>query len=177
MKRKILALAAGVGAAAIMAPAASAQLYGGAGFTAFQADDGSGGDITLGALQGRLGYKTNPFFGVEGEFSIGVQDESIDVLGTQVDVGIDNQYGVFAVGVLPIPAVGDVFARGGYASFTIDASASGLGSIAEDGSGLAYGGGIMLNFIPFTKLRLEYTRYEPEDGEFESIGVSGLLSF
>jgi len=177
MKRKILALAAGISAAAIMAPAASAQLYGGAGYTVFQADDGSGNDISLGALQGRVGYKTNPFFGVEGEFSVGVQDESFDVLGTTVDVGIDNQYGVFAVGVLPIPAVGDVFARGGYASFTIDASASGIGSVAEDGSGLAYGGGIMLNFIPFTKLRLEYTRYEPEDGEFDSFGVSGLFAF
>ncbi len=177
MKNKLLALAAGVGAAALMAPAASAQLYAGAGYTIFQADAGSAGDLNLGTLMGRVGYKTNPFFGVEGEFSFGVQDESFDVLGTTVDIGIDNQYGVFAVGVLPVPMVGDLFARGGYASFTLDASASGIGSVAEDGSGLAYGGGVMLNFIPFTKLRLEYTRYEPEDGEFDSLGVSGLFTF
>ena len=153
MKRKLMALAAGMGAAVILAPAASAQLYGG------------------------LGFKTKPFFRTEGEFSIGVQDESFDVLGTQVEVGLDSQYGVFAVGVLPLPALGDIFARAGYASISIDASASGIGSISEDGSGLAYGGGIMLNFIPFTKLRLEYTRYEPDDGEIDSFGISGLFHF
>lgn len=159
-----------------MAPTASAQLYGGVGYTAFQAD-ADGEDVTLGAVMGRLGYKTNPFLGVEGEFSIGVQDESVDVLGTEVDVGIDSQYGVFAIGVLPVPMVGDLFVRGGYASFSVDASVSGIGSATEDGDGPAYGAGIMMNFIPFTKLRLDYTRYEVEDGEFDSLGVSGLFSF
>ena len=46
-----------------------------------------------------------------------------------------------------------------------------------DGSGLAYGAGVMLNFIPFTKLRLDYTRYEADDGEFDSLGLSGLFTF
>ena len=49
--------------------------------------------------------------------------------------------------------------------------------VAENVEIFGYGGGIMLNFIPFTKLRLEYTRYEPEDGEFDSFGVSGLFAF
>lgn len=177
MKSRLLAMAAGMGAAALLAPAASAQLYGGVGYTVFQADGGSAGDINLGALMGRIGYKSSPIFGIEGEFSIGVQDESFDVLGSTVDVGLDNEFGVFAVGVLPIPAVGDIFARAGYANLSVSASASGFGSAAEDGSGLAYGGGVMLNFIPFTKLRLEYTRYEPDDGEFDSFGVSGLFTF
>jgi hypothetical protein len=148
MKRKILALAAGIGAAIILAPAASAQLYGGVGYTVFQADVGSE-DASLGTIMGRLGYKTSPILAFEGEASIGVQDESFDVLGTTVDVGIENQY----------------------------ASAGGLGSASEDGSGLAYGAGVMLNFIPFTKLRLDYTRYEADDGEFDSLGLSGLFTF
>ena len=176
MKRTLIA-ALGMATAAILAPAASAQLYGGAGYTVFQADGGSAGDINLGALMGRVGYKGSPFFAMEGEFSIGVEDESFDVLGQTVDVGLDNEYGVFAVGILPIPAVADIFGRVGYHSMSVSASATGFGSAAEDGNGLAYGGGIMLNFIPFTKLRLEYTRYEPEDGEFDSLGVSGLISF
>lgn len=176
MTRRLLALAAGMSAAIILAPAASAQLYGGVGYTVFQADTGAG-DANLGTLMGRLGYKASPILGIEGEASFGVQDESFDVLGTTVDVGIENQYGVFAVGMLPVPAIGDIFARAGYASITVDASASGIGSISEDGSGLAYGAGVMLNFIPFTKLRLDYTKYEAGDGEFDSLGVSGLFTF
>jgi hypothetical protein len=175
MKRSLLLAVAGIGAVVALAPAASAQLYGGAGYTVVTADDGNGGDLNFGALLGRLGYKTNPFFGVEGEFSIGVQDESFDVLGTTVDVGLDNEFGVFAVGFLPLPMVGDLFGRVGYANVTVDASGAGT-TLSEDGSGLAYGGGLQFN-VAFLKLRAEYTRYEPEDGEFDSYGLSAILQF
>lgn len=177
MNKTLLAAALGAASAGLLAPAASAQVYAGAGLTVFQADDGAGGDVNLGALMGRVGYKSNPFFGIEGEFAIGIQDESYDVLGQSVDVGLESQYGAFAVAHIPVPFVADLFGRVGYANISIDADAGPFGSASADGSGLAYGAGVMLNFIPFTKIRLEYTRYEPEDGEFDSLGVSGLLTF
>lgn len=176
MKRTLLATAAGLGIAAIAAPAASAQIYGGVGYTVFQADV-NGDNANLGALMGRVGFKTNPFLGVEGEFSIGIQDDNFDVLGQQVNVGLDNEYGAFAVGWLPIPLVGDLFARVGYASLSVSADAPGLGSFGDDGSGLAYGAGFQLSSIPFTKLRIEYTRYEPDQGDVDSLGISALLQF
>ena len=176
MKRALLATATGFGVAAFLAPAASAQVYGGVGYTAFQAD-ANGEDVTVGAVMGRVGVKNNPFFGVEGEFSIGIQEDDFDVLGTQVSAGLDNEYGVFAVGWLPVPLVGDFFGRVGYAHMSVEADAGGLGSFSQDGEGLAYGGGFQFSNIPFTKLRLEYTRYEPEDGEVDSLGVSALLQF
>lgn len=172
---RVLTLAAGLAAAAIVAPAASAQIYGGVGYSSFTADAG-GQDATVGALMGRLGLKSSPFFGVEGELAIGIQDDTFDVLGQEVDVSLDNSYGVYAVGWLPIPLVGDVFGRVGYADLSIEASALGT-SISDSGSGLAYGAGIQLSSIPFAKLRLEYTRYQPDDAEIDSFGVSALLQF
>jgi hypothetical protein len=80
------------------------------------------------------------------------------------------------VGWLPIPLVGDLFGRVGYADLSVEASALGT-SLSESGSGLAYGAGFQLSCIPFTKLRLEYTRYEPDDGEIDSFGISALLQF
>ena len=47
----------------------------------------------------------------------------------------------------------------------------------EEGPGLAYGAGIALSPIPFTKLRLEYTRYEPDDGEIDAFSLSALFQF
>jgi hypothetical protein len=67
MNGKLLAVVAGMGVAAALAPSAQAQIYGGVGYSTFTADV-EGEDATLGAIMGRLGYKTNPFFGVEGEF-------------------------------------------------------------------------------------------------------------
>jgi len=173
--KRVLSLAAGLGVAALIAPAAAAQVYGGAGYSTFTADV-DGEDATVGGLMGRLGYKTNPFFGVEGELAIGVQEDSFDVLGTTVDVSLENSYGVYAVGWLPVPLVGDLFARVGYAELSIEASALGT-SISDSGSGLAYGAGAQISPLPFTKLRLEYTRYEPDDGEIDSFGVSALFQF
>ena len=49
MKRALLATAASFGAAAFLAPAASAQVYGGVGYSAFQADV-NGEDVTVGAI-------------------------------------------------------------------------------------------------------------------------------
>ena len=171
--KRVLSVAAGLAAAAIIAPAASAQVYGGVGYSTFTADAG-GEDATVGGVMGRLGFKSNPFFGVEGEVAIGIQEDNFDVLGTQVDVSLENSYGVYAVGWLPIPLVGDVFGRVGYADLSIEASALGT-SISDSGSGLAYGAGIQLSSIPFTKLRLEYTRYQPDDAEVDSFGISALL--
>jgi opacity protein-like surface antigen len=173
--KRVLSVAAGLAAAAIIAPAASAQVYGGVGYSTFTADAG-GEDATVGGVMGRLGFKSNPFFGVEGEVAIGIQEDNFDVLGTQVDVSLENSYGVYAVGWLPIPLVGDVFGRVGYADLSIEASALGT-SISDSGSGLAYGAGIQLSSIPFTKLRLEYTRYQPDDAEVDSFGISALLQF
>jgi opacity protein-like surface antigen len=173
--KRVLSVAAGLAAAAIIAPAASAQVYGGVGYSTFTADAG-GEDATVGGVMGRLGFKSNPFFGVEGEVAIGIQEDNFDVLGTQVDVSLENSYGVYAVGWLPIPLVGDIFGRIGYADLSIEASALGT-SVSDSGSGLAYGAGIQLSSIPFTKLRLEYTRYQPDDAEVDSFGISALLQF
>lgn len=172
----LLAGLVGAASAVALAPAASAQVYVGAGATVFQADV-QGEDVNLGAILGRAGYKTTPFFGFEGEFAFGIQDDDFNVLGQEVSVGLDSQYGVFAVGWLPVPLVGDLFARVGYADLSIEAEAAGIGTISEDGSGLAYGAGFQFSQIPFTQLRLEYTRYEPDDGEIDSLGVSALFQF
>jgi outer membrane immunogenic protein len=176
MKRTLLAAATGLGAAALLAPAASAQVYAGAGATIFQADV-DGEDVNLGAILGRAGFKTNPFFGFEGEFAIGIQDDEFDVLGQEVSVGLDSEYGVFAVGWLPIPLVGDLFGRVGYADLSVEAELNGTPVGDADGSGLAYGGGFQFSQIPFTQLRLEYTRYEADDAEIDSLGLSALLQF
>jgi hypothetical protein len=174
MKRALLGLALGGAAMVGLAPAASAQLYGGVGYTVFEAETGAG-DANIGTVMGRLGYKTNVFLGFEGEVAIGVQDESFTVLGVPVDVGVDNEVGGFVVGFLPVPLVGDLFARAGYANISVEASGGGQ-NFTEDGAGLAYGGGLQFN-VAFLKLRAEYTRYEPDDGELDSWGISGILQF
>lgn len=173
MKRTILAAAAGIAAVLVSAPSASAQLYGGAGLTVFQADVDDQ-DVNIAAAMGRLGWEFNPFLAIEGEAAFGIAEDEIDVLGTPVDIGIDSGFGAFVVGKIPL-AVVDLFGRVGYADVSIEGSAGGF-SASEDGSGMAYGAGINFNVL-ILRMRAEYTRYEIDDGDIDSLGLSALLKF
>lgn len=173
MKRTVFAAATAIASAVAFAPSASAQLYGGAGLTVFQTDFDDQ-DINIAAAMGRLGWEFNPFLAIEGEAAFGIAEDEVDVLGTPVDVGVDSGVGVFAVGKVPL-AVVDLFGRIGYADLTIEGSVGGL-SASEDGSGMAYGAGINFNVLVL-RMRAEYTRYEIDDGDIDSLGLSALLKF
>src|SRR5690606_4329736 len=97
---KKLAASLAVMAAAMATPAAadvvnSTGWYVNAGGTWFNADDA---DVDVTGLTGRLGYRMHPNFGVEGEASFGIDGDTADVLGTPVDIDLDDQFGVYAVG-------------------------------------------------------------------------------
>jgi len=134
-------------------------------------------DITM--LTGRLGYRLNKYFALEGEagFGLGGDDfaESlpIDVLGNIVnvdaDIGLDvqNYYIGFARGILPISDQFEVFIRGGYGTASADAdvtaSVSGLtasGSASESVNGFAYGLGGQFNFTKKDGIRLDYSQFD-----------------
>jgi outer membrane immunogenic protein len=174
MNKLLLAASAGLAAIAAGAPAASAQIYGGVGYTAFQVDQPGGDDAFVGSALARAGYKFNPFLGVEGEIAVGLVDGEVDISpGVTADVGVDNEYGVFGTAWLPIPFLPEPFLRAGYANMTIESDVPG-GDF--DGGGLAYGGGLQFSFL-IAKLRAEYTRYEIDDDSLDSFGLSALLQF
>jgi hypothetical protein len=166
MKKTIAASVALTGV--VLAPSAFAQVYVSGGYTAVQVDR-IGGDVTLGAITGRLGYELNRNVAVEGEVSVGVKDDSYTEGGSTAEVKLDNQFGAFAVGKLPL-SFGSLYARLGYADTEISTNGTTLG----DGSGLAYGGGIEFNFTDKISGRLDYTDF---DGSIGSLGVSGVLKF
>jgi opacity protein-like surface antigen len=136
-------------------------------------------DISVIMLTGRLGYRLNDFFAVEGEAGFGlggddferavpvnVQGTTINV-NTNVDLTVDNYFAGFARGIFPVSEQFDIFARLGYGQATakadIVASAAGLttsGSAEEDADGLAYGVGAQFNFTDHDGIRADYTRLD-----------------
>jgi len=134
-------------------------------------------DITM--LNGRLGYRINDFFAVEGEIGFGLGGDDfdstvpVDVLGTNVNVDLNttldvkSYYIAFARGILPVSEQFDVFARVGYGQATAEADIVGTalgftaaGSVKEDASDLAYGVGAQFNFTEHDGIRADYTRLD-----------------
>lgn len=162
------------------AGAASAQdtsgttFYGTIGYANVSADDGA--DVNLGAIQGRVGARFGKYFGVEGELAGGVKGDDVNVLGTDVDVDLKHEVGVFAVGYYPVTERFDIFGRVGYATSEIKASGGGF-SDSTDIDGVAYGVGGQYFFTDKDGVRLDYTRHDSDDGEADVVGVSYVRKF
>lgn len=139
-------------------------------------------DIDAALINGRVGYRFNDFFAVEGELGFGLGGDDfdrtipVDAFGTVVNVdanvGLDvkNYYIGFARGILPVSEQFDIFARVGYGGATAEAdvvaSAQGFtasGSEDDNVSGFAYGVGGQYNLTEKDGIRADYTRLDETD--------------
>lgn len=169
MKLAIASLAA----LAIAAPAmAEPQFYINGGYTALDGDD-----ATLSALTARGGAFFNEYFGVEGEFSIGLGEEDI---GGGASIELDNQYAAYVIGKAPLSPQFDVFARLGYGQATFSASAGTVsGDVDVDGFSAGFGGQYF--FTDQVGVRGEYTRFEADDDQLDGgadvFSISAVIRF
>jgi len=137
-------------------------------------------NITM--ITGRLGYRINDFFALEGEAGFGLggddfaQAVPVNVGGTPVNVNtnveldVKNYFVGFARGIFPVSEQFEVFIRGGYGTATaeadITASFAGLtasGSAEDSADGFAYGLGGQFNISDKDGIRADYTRLEDAD--------------
>jgi outer membrane immunogenic protein len=163
---KLALLAAAAVGALIGAPAIAQPLsmpgdvspYGSIGYS-----QGGYDDVDLGAVTGRLGLRFGRFFGVEGEASFGVAGDDVTVAATNVDVDLNHDLGIYAVGFAPLSPSLDVFGRIGYGTTDVSASAGGFTAAGDDES-FNYGAGTQYFFDGANGVRGEYTRKEFNDG-------------
>lgn len=155
---KKFAMMAAVAATALMAvPAvAHAEWYAGAAYTQYDLDGPEVGGVT-----GRLGYRMNPNFAVEGEGTFGIDDDE--------GVELNHALGAYAVGIVPFGASGfEAHGRLGYQTIEVDTP---LGDADDDG--LAYGVGLGWNATSNIGIRADYTRMDgDEDTDAISLGAS-----
>jgi hypothetical protein len=155
---KFAMMAAVAAAALLAAPApAHAQWYAGAAYTNFDFDDGEADAIT-----GRLGYRMNQNFAIEGEASTGLNDD---------DVELNHNAGIYAMGILPVSPSFDLHGRVGFQTSEIDTP---LGDFDDDGVG--YGVGATWRLGGFG-IRGDYTRMEGDDTEADAISIGGSINF
>ena len=152
-----VAIIAAVPAFASAQTMSSPEVYGSVGYAQSRIEG-----VDLGAIQGRLGAKFNPYFGVEGELSGGVKDDSTYVAGTKVDVDLDHSAAIYGVGFLPVRENADLYARVGYGSSQIDASAAGVKASA-DGDSWNYGVGGRYFIDGQNGVQVDYTRHDFKD--------------
>lgn len=157
---KTFIAAASTAALAIAVPAlAQAQsteltgLYGSLGYGHTDA----AGSVDVGAIQGRLGYRANPYLGVEGELGYGVNSDKVPVGGTDVKIKQRGEAAAYAVGFLPLAPNFDLTARAGYGTTKFKASAAGVG-VSGSQESWNYGAGAQYRFDGLNGVRADFTR-------------------
>lgn len=137
--------------------------------------DGNGADLGAIALRGR--YDFNQTFGVEGEAMIGIVDEDVVMQNTTIELSVDHGFAAFLVARAPIGENGsNLFARAGYGTIQISGSAGNVSASQDlDGFGIGVGGEFFL--LENQGVRVDYTRYDGDDGELDTYGVSWVVRF
>jgi hypothetical protein len=155
----ITTCAAGAMLCAAPAMAQSFQLnpsyYGTLGYNNFNSDNGA----DLSAVTGRLGARLTPYFGAEGEVSVGVGGDHTNFASGSQSVHLNDQYAGYAVGYLPVKPNIDLFARVGFGHTDLHTNAQGF---AADGGADSwnFGAGGQYFFDHANGVRAEYTRQD-----------------
>jgi hypothetical protein len=145
--------------AAVPAVSQAQAIYGTLGYA------GSGADgADTGAVQGRLGAKLTPHFGVEGELSGGVKDDNIDQGGVRSSLAQTHQAAVYGVGFLPVTAKLDLLARMGYGNSQFKSTVAGVES-KFDADSVNYGVGAQYKLDDKNGVRVDYTREQFRDND------------
>jgi opacity protein-like surface antigen len=121
-------------------------------------------DASLTAIYGRVGMNLNANFSGEIRVGVGLGDDSVDVLGTEVDVELDKMFGVYLRGGIPVAEGVFPYAIIGYTNGEVTASASGFGSESESESDVSFGVGIDFALNDELTLNAEYMSYFDKDG-------------
>ena len=125
-----------------------------------------------GAIQGRVGAKFTPNFGVEAEAAGGVDGDNVYTPGGPAHVKMEHQVAGYAVGYLPVTPNLDLLARAGYG--TTKFSTNNPAATQFDGSrdSWNYGVGAEYKFDDKNGLRADWTKSEYTKSDLSSNTVS-----
>jgi len=171
MKTIIIAASAACALLAVPAMAqAEIQWSADVGYTNINVDEL---DVNLGVIQGRVTGMFTPNIGVEGEFGFGIADDTVDVGGFDVSVELKHVAAGYVVLNWPVSERFDVYARAGYATLEVEASAAGGGSASDSGSDSAVGFGVKGYFTAKDGVRADWTNY----GGTDSFSIAYVRKF
>jgi len=135
-------------------------------------------DVNPTALVGRFGKYFNDNFALEGRLGIGIQDDSINIFGTDVTLEIDTILGIYGIGHFNLNETSSVYGLLGLTRAEATVSASGFGSDSDDETGLSFGVGADIGVSETVALNIEYTQYlNKSDFDFSALSFGAVFSF
>lgn len=174
-------LCAALGLLLVATPALAYELkphwYLGASYDPLTLSGSDGGDFDVDAVTVKLGAGLHRFMAVEARAGFGVGDDTQTVLGTPVTAEIDQFYGAYLKGIIPLHQTVSLYGLAGYTQVEATAS-SVLGSESEKSDGFSYGAGLAWHFNRNVSINAEWMSYlDKDDFELDGFGLGANVSF
>ncbi|MFT4090360.1 MAG: porin family protein [Asticcacaulis sp.] len=130
-------------------------------------------DSDLESLNGRVGAKLTPHFGVEGELALGTKSD----VTQSGKYKLTNRKAAYAVGYLPVHEKIDLIGRVGISDTKLKNHAN--TPDVEDGQAFDYGVGAQYHFNSAYSVRGDYTRSEFKEGhgDADNVNISVVRKF
>ncbi len=129
-------------------------------------------DLTFNSIVGRVGGFFNPYVGAEFRWGYGVNGDSTETEGLNVSLELDDLYGGYIKGGVPIGDMFYPYAIVGYTEQEVTARATGVGAASDSVDDMSYGVGIDMMVGSNVGINIEYmSLIDKDDAEVEGISI------
>lgn len=133
-------------------------------------EDGLSAEPNPTALVGRLGVNLTDIFSIEGRLGLGLQDDTVNIFGTDVTMEIDSLIGVYGAGHIYLNKNSSVYGLLGLTRAEATISSPGFTSQSDDETGLSFGVGADIGIGNGVALNIEYVQYlNKSDFDFSAL--------
>lgn len=133
-------------------------------------------DATFKSIFGRIGLQITANFSGELRAGMGLRDESVAVLGTDVDLELDHFYGAYLRGGFQASDEVSPYVIIGYTEGELTGSAPGANSATVSESDMSLGFGVDFLVDNSVTVNIEYMRYLDKEGFDVSGPAFGISS-
>lgn len=177
MRSLSLGLAAAIVCMTTGAATAAEDIYLGANVVRGTYSEDGLDDVNPTLVSIRLGRQINKNVAFEARVGVSAGDDSVTTSGIPVQVEIDNFFGVYARGILPVTSTVSLYGLLGYTHGKVTASAFGLSASTNDDD-VSYGVGADFYLSKNVAINLEWARLFSGTGyDVSGIGAGASYKF
>lgn len=129
------------------------------------------------AISFKVGNQFNKNFAVEARLGTGLSDDDVSISGQRFDVEVDNFYGVYAKGIVPLSGVFSLYGLVGYTHGEITGSGRGISASSSD-SDFSYGIGADFAVSKTLSVNFEWARlFEGDNYKVNALSAGVAYKF
>lgn len=151
--------------------------YAGVAYEPFTISTSDAGDFDVATVSAKGGIALNKFLAAEARYGTSVSEDSRNVLGTEVNTELEDYYGVYAKGTIPVHPMFSLYAVAGYSHVNVKSS-SALGSASDSDDGFSYGAGAAFHVNKNVAINAEWlSLIDKDDYDIKGYGVGVSFMF